>query len=246
MEPLTPADTFAWLLDAGNWTGASGVPQRLLEHLGYSVVATLAAAAIALPLGLLLGHTGRFGNLAINVANIGRAIPTFGLIVIAFILLRFSVLPVFIALVALAIPPILTNTYVGIRQVDREVREAAAGMGMSGTQILWRVEAPIAVPLIMAGIRVSAVQVVATATLAAVVSFGGLGRFIIDGLAQGVQGPARGLPQVIAGALLVASLAILTEVALGWVQRAVTPAGLSDRAPSPVAPTPADNVVNQP
>lgn len=246
MDPMTPLDAFGWLVDPANWAGANGVPQRLLEHLGYSLVATIAAAAVALPLGLALGHTGRFGNLAINVANIGRAIPTFGLIVIAFIVLRFSVLPVFIALVALAIPPILTNTYVGIRQVDREVRDAAAGMGMSGSQILWRVEAPIAVPLIMAGIRVSAVQVVATATLAAVVSFGGLGRFIIDGLAQGVQGPARGLPQVIAGALLVAALAVLTEVLLGWVQRAVTPAGLSDRAASPIEPSPAENVVNQP
>ena len=246
MDAMTPLDAVGWLTDPANWAGANGVPQRLAEHLGYSIVATLAAAAIALPLGLVLGHTGRFGNLAINVANIGRAIPTFGLIVIAFIVLRFSVLPVFIALVALAIPPILTNTYVGIRQVDREVRDAAAGMGMSGSQILWRVEAPIAVPLIMAGIRVSAVQVVATATLAAVVSFGGLGRFIIDGLAQGVQGPARGLPQVIAGALLVAALAIATEVVLGRVQRAVTPTGLSDRAPSPAAPSPAENVVNQP
>lgn len=242
MDFLSPVA--AWLTDPAHWSGTNGVPQRLLEHLGYSVVATLAAAAIALPLGLLLGHTGRFGNLAINVANIGRAIPTFGLIVIAFILLGFSVLPVFIALVSLAIPPILTNTYVGIRQVDREVREAATGMGMSGSQVLWRVEAPIAVPLIMAGLRVSAVQVVATATLAAVVSFGGLGRFIIDGLAQGVQGPARGLPQVVAGALLVAGLAITTEVTLGWVQRAVTPQGLRERLPATVAPTPAENVVS--
>jgi len=225
-----------WFTDPSHWTGPNGILFRLGEHIVYSLIATLIAAAIALPLGLWLGHTGRFGNLAINVANIGRAIPTFGLIVIAFILLRFSLLPVFIALIALAIPPILTNTYVGIRQVDAEVRDAAAGMGMTGPQMLWRVETPVAVPLIMAGIRVSAVQVVATATLAAVVSFGGLGRFIIDGLAQGVQGRARGLPQVVAGALLVALLAIATEVALGRLQVAATPRGL--RRPRRVADRP--------
>ena len=228
----------AWFADPAQWTGSNGIPYRVIQHLGYSIVATLAAAAMALPLGLVLGHTGRFGNLAINVANIGRAIPTFGLIVIAFILMGFSVVPVFIALIALAIPPILTNTYVGIREVDREVREAAVGMGMTGSQILWRVEAPIALPLIMAGVRVSAVQVVATATLAAVVSFGGLGRFIIDGLAKGVQGRARGLPEVVAGALLVALVAVLTEVALGRLQKATTPRGLrrtsSTRADEPV------------
>lgn len=217
-----------WFTDPAHWNGSSGIPSRVFQHLAYSASATLAAAVIALPLGLVLGHTGRFGNLAINVANIGRAIPTFGLIVIAFILLRFSLLPVFIALVALAIPPMLTNTYVSIRETDPEAREAAQGMGMSGWQVLWRVEAPIALPLIMAGVRVSAVQVVATATLAAVVSFGGLGRFIIDGLAQGVQGRARGLPQVVAGALLVAALAILTEFALSRLQRVATPRGLRD------------------
>ena len=232
----------AWFTDPAHWSGPNGIGWRLAEHIGYSLVATVVAAAIALPVGLALGHTGRFGNLAINVANIGRAIPTFGLIVMAFILLRFSLLPVFIALVALAIPPILTNTYVGIRQVDREIRDAANGMGMTGAQVLWQVEAPIALPLIMAGIRVSAVQVVATATLAAVVSFGGLGRFIIDGLAQGVQGRARGLSQVVAGALLVALLAMVTEIALGRAQRALTPRGLRDTA-GPSQPSPVEDVV---
>ena len=233
----------AWFADPAHWSGPNGILARLLEHVGYSLVATLVAAAIALPLGLVLGHTGRFGNLAINVANVGRAIPTFGLIVIAFILLRFSLLPVFIALIALAVPPILTNTYVGIQQVDREIRDAATGMGMTGWQTLWQVEAPIALPLIMAGIRVSAVQVVATATLAAVVSFGGLGRFIIDGLAQGVQGRARGLSQVVAGALMVAVLAMLTETGLGWLQRVATPRGLRDLAPRRTQPTPVEDVV---
>ena len=221
-----------WLTDPAQWSGPNGIPARLLQHLAYSASTTAIAAAIALPLGLVLGHTGRGGNLAINIANVGRAIPTFGLIVMSFILLRFSLLPVFIALIALAIPPILTNTYVGIRNADEEAREAATGMGMTGSQVLWRVEAPIAVPLLMAGLRISAVQVVATATLAAVTGFGGLGRFIIDGLAKGVRGPARGLSEVVGGALLVAALAILTDVALGVLQRRVTPRGLREDAPS--------------
>ena len=220
------ANVLAWFTDPAQWSGTNGIPTRLLQHLAYSGIATLVATFIALPIALAIGHTGRFGNLAINIANIGRAIPTFGLIIIAFIVMRFSLLPVFIALVALAIPPILTNTYVGIRNADAEAREAATGMGMSGWQILWQVEAPIAVPLIMAGLRISAVQVVATATLAAVTGFGGLGRFIIDGLAQGVRGPARGLSQVVGGALLVAALAILTDVILGALQRRATPRGL--------------------
>ena len=240
MDFLT--DVVRWFADPAQWSGSGGIPARLLQHVGYSVVATLVAAAVALPLGMVLGHTGRFGNLAINIANVGRAIPTFGLIVIAFILVGFDVWPVYAALVALAIPPILVNTYVGIREVDPEVRDAATGTGMTGRQILWSVELPVAVPLIMAGIRVSAVQVVATATLAAVVSFGGLGRYIIDGLAKGVRGPAAGLSEVVAGALLVAALAITTDVALGWLQRAATPAGLQ-AAPSTSAPAPAEDAV---
>lgn len=234
-----------WLTDPANWEGTSGIANRLVQHVGYSGAATVAATAIALPIGLLLGHTGRFGNLAINIANVGRAIPTFGLIIIAFLALRFSLTPVFIALVALAIPPILTNTYVGIRQVDDEMRDAAIGMGMTGAQVLWRVEAPVAVPLIMAGIRISAVQVVATATLAAVTGFGGLGRFIVDGLAKGVQGMARGLPEVVAGALLVALLAMLTEIALARVQHAVTPRGLRAAAARPAGsqPNPTSDVL---
>jgi osmoprotectant transport system permease protein len=125
---------------------------------------------------------------------------------------------------------------VGIRQADPEARDAAIGMGMTGAQVLWRVEAPIALPLIMTGVRISAVQVVATATLAAVTSFGGLGRYIIDGLAKGVQGRARGLPEVIAGALLVAALAIATDVALGRAQRVITPRGLRGRGLPDVTP----------
>jgi osmoprotectant transport system permease protein len=132
--------------------------------------------------------------------------------------------PAYIALVALAVPPIVTNSYTGIRQVDPDVREAARGMGMTGASILRRVELPMAVPLIMAGVRTAGVQVVATATLAAVVAWGGLGRYIIDGLAQ------RDMVQVFSGALIVAVVSMLTEIALGGVQRVLTPSGIRQSA----------------
>jgi osmoprotectant transport system permease protein len=215
----------AWFADPANWQGPDGVPTRTLEHLWYSLVATLGAIAIALPIGLTLGHTGRGGQLAINISNLGRAIPSFGIIVLAFVIAGIGFTPVLITLVALALPPIVTNTYVGIRAVDPEVREAAEGMGMTGWQMLRGVEVPVALPLIMTGIRTSAVQVVATATLAAVISLGGLGRYIIDGIRQ------QNTPEVVAGALLVAVLSIITEYALEAVQRAVVPAGITDAVP---------------
>jgi osmoprotectant transport system permease protein len=197
-----------------------GIPNRLLEHTSMSAAATLVAAAIALPVGLALGHYGRGGALAINVSNIGRAIPSFAILVVAVQLLGIGAKPAFIALVALGVPPILTNTYVGMREVSPELRENATGLGMTGGQLLRQVEIPLALPLIMAGIRTSAVNIVATATLAALVAWGGLGRFIVDGLGQ------RDLAQVFAGAVLVAGLSIATEGGLALVQRAVTPAGV--------------------
>lgn len=218
MEVLN--DLLAWLGDPTNWQGTDGIPARLLEHLWYSVTAAVAAIAIALPIGLVVGHTGRGGNVVINVANVGRALPSFGIIVLVVLLLGIGFLPPFIALVAFAIPPVLTNTYAGIRAVDREVRDAAEGMGMRPLQVLTRIELPVAAPLIMAGVRTAGVQTVATATLAAYVGLGGLGRFIINGLA--VQDFAR----VLAGALLVAALALAVELLLALLQRAVTPLGL--------------------
>jgi osmoprotectant transport system permease protein len=212
-------DLWAWLNEAARWQGANGIPIRVWEHLGYSIGATLVAMAIALPLAFWIGHTGRGGLVAVNVANIGRAVPTFGLILAAFVLFGLNLIPVYIALVLMAIPPILTNGYVGIREVDPEVREAAEGMGMTEWQVLWRVEIPVALPLIMTGIRTSAVQVVATATLAAFVGLGGLGRYIIDGLAQGAQNNPRARSMVIVGSLLVALMAIATELLLDRVER---------------------------
>lgn len=164
-------DAWDWLADGANWSGESGVWNRLTEHIVLTVVCVLIAVAIALPFALWLGHLGKGGALAINISNIGRAIPTFAVLV----LLGLSPIGMgdtatIIALVLFAIPPVLTNAYVGMRQVDRDVVEASRGMGMTGGQMLFRVELPLALPLIMTGIRMCAVQVVATATLAALVA----------------------------------------------------------------------------
>lgn len=209
-----------WFLDGAHWQGDGGVPNRLFEHVSMSGASLLAAALIALPIGITLGHFGRGGNLAINVSNVGRAVPSFAILVFAVQLVGIGALPAFVALVALGIPPMVTNSYIGMREVDADVREAARGMGMRPRAVLWRVELPIAVPLIMAGIRTSAVNIVATATLAALVAWGGLGRFIVDGLAQ------RDVTQLFAGALLVALLSIAVELGLTLAQRLTVPRGL--------------------
>jgi len=209
-----------WLAEPTQWQGPGSIPVRLLEHLVYVGWSMLMGMAIALPLGIGLGHVGRGGLLAINVSNIGRAIPSFGLIILVFLLAGFGIVPILVALTALAIPPMVTNSYVGMRSVDPAIRQAARAMGMTAWQILWRAELPIALPLVMAGIRTSAVQVVSTATLAAYVGLGGLGRYLIDGLAT------RDLAQVLGGAINVALLAIATEAGLAWVQKRIVSKGL--------------------
>jgi osmoprotectant transport system permease protein len=217
-------EVLAWLTDPANWSGPDGIPVRTLQHLWYSVLATAIAAAIALPVGVFIGHTGRGATFAVNLTNLGRAIPSLGIIILMFTIFGFGVVPVLVTLFALAIPPIVTNSYIGVHSVDPDVRQAAEGMGMRGRQVLWRVELPMAMPLIMAGIRTSAVQVVATATLAAYVGLGGLGRYLIDGLAQ------RDLAEVVGGAILVAVLSLLTELALGRVQALVVSKGLAEQS----------------
>src|SRR5919202_712363 len=217
------SEVLAWLTNPAQWSGPDGIPVRTLQHLWYSVLATGTAAAIALPIGVFIGHTGRGALFAVNLTNLGRAIPSLGIIILMFTLVGLGIVPVLVALVALAVPPIVTNSYAGVRSVDRDVRDAAEGMGMRGRQVLWQVELPVAMPLIMAGIRTSAVQVVATATLAAYVGLGGLGRYLIDGLSQ------RDLPQVVGGAILVALLSLLTELLLGRVQTLVVSRGLAER-----------------
>jgi osmoprotectant transport system permease protein len=212
-----------WFTSPSSWEGNAGAIHRLGEHVAMSGASVLVAAAIALPLGIWLGHTGRGGTIAINASNVGRAIPSFAILVIAAQLWGIGWKPAFIALVSLAVPPMVTNAYVGLREVDADVRESARGMGMTGAQSLWRVELPVALPVVLAGVRTAAVQVVATATLAALVAWGGLGRFIVDGTAQ------RDFVQVFAGAVLVAALAIVTELALAGLQRLVVPAPLRRR-----------------
>jgi osmoprotectant transport system permease protein len=212
------SDTADFLTDPGSWEGPAGIGTRLVEHLAVSGTAVLVAALVALPVAFALGHTGRGGALVTALSNASRAVPTFAvLILLAASYGEFGDRPTVIALVLFAIPPLLTNAHVGVRDVDREVREAARGMGMTGMQVLRRVELPLALPLVAAGFRTAAVQVVATATLAAYVGGGGLGRLIIDGIAR--ADPAM----YVAGGLLVAALALLVEVSLAGVQRALTP-----------------------
>ena len=238
-DPGFFTEVLEWFTDPFHWEGSFGVPARLLEHLIMSGVSVIAATVVALPLGMYIGHARRFEALVVSVANIGRAIPSFGLIFLAVLALGLgldfppSLRPAaLIALTLLAIPPVLTNTYVGIQNVDADTLEAARGMGMTERQILARLELPLAAPLIMAGIRTAAVQVVATATLAAVIGGGGLGRFILDGFASGNDA------QIFAGALLVAVLAILTEVSLGLLQRALSPRTSSRRRAEQPEPSP--------
>ncbi|MFE2430999.1 ABC transporter permease [Streptomyces sp. NPDC059373] len=202
-----------WLVSGSQWSGTDGIAHRLAEHFQYSILATIAAAVIALPLGLLIGHTGRGAFLAINLAGFGRALPTVGLVTLVFLVSGLSMWPVYVSLVALAVPVIVTNTYAGMAAVDPETKDAARGQGMTGMQVLWQVELPLALPLIMTGVRLAVVQVVATATIAAYVSFGGLGRYVFDGLAQ------RDLVQVLGGALLVALMAVALDLALGGLQK---------------------------
>jgi osmoprotectant transport system permease protein len=204
-----------WLADGANWSGESGVWHRLAEHAYVSGVALAIACAVALPVGLWLGHLGKGGTLAINVSNIGRAVPVFAVLALFMVspLRSAGYVPTIAALVLFALPPLLTNAYVGMREVDRSVVEAARGMGMSGGQLFLRVELPLARALVMTGLRSAAVQVIATATIAAMVGQGGLGRIITAGF------NTFNTPQVIAGALLVAALALVVEGVLVAVDR---------------------------
>jgi osmoprotectant transport system permease protein len=209
-----------WLTDPAHWQGSDGVPIRLLEHVELSLAATMAAILIALPLGLAIGHTGRGGLLVVSIANLGRAIPSLALLVAFLPILGLGFRTTLVALILLAIPPIVTNAYAGIREVDRDLVEAARGMGMRPRQVLWQVELPAALPIILAGIRTAAVQVVATATLGAIIAGGGLGRYIVDGFAL------RDIGRIVGGATLVASLAIATELLFAGLERIVVSPGL--------------------
>ncbi|MGW6014601.1 ABC transporter permease [Streptomyces sp. NPDC055210] len=213
MNTLT--DAWNWLTDPAHWAGDDGVWHRLGQHLVLTVVCLVISCLIALPVALVLGHLGRGGALAVNISNVGRAVPTFAVLVLLLLtpIGDWGEGPTVVALVLFAVPPLLTNAYVGMREVDRDVVRAARGMGMTGRQLLWRVEAPLAMPMIMGGVRIAAVQLVATATIAALAGGGGLGRIITAGF------NLASTPQVVAGAVLVAVFALLVEAVFEAAER---------------------------
>lgn len=227
-------EVLTWLNDPAHWrdTGLNaGILTQLLTHIRYCAIALVLAALIAVPLGLWIGHTGR-GRWLVSSANALRAIPTVGLLILLVVMVapHFTgssdfgyLLPTLVVLVILAIPPLLAGTYSGIDNVDPSVRDAAYGMGMSSRSVLWRVELPNALPLMFSGLRSAALQVIATATVAAYVTLGGLGRFIYDGLAQ------QDYPQMIGGGILVAGLALVTDLGLALIQRFVVSPGVTGR-----------------
>jgi len=229
---VTVAAIAKWFTDSANWHGADGIPHRLAEHLSICGLSLLVALVVSLPIGITLGHLRKGGTFAQNIANLGRAVPSLAILIVAVPIVGIGARPAELALIALSIPPLLTNTYVGMATIDEDVRDAARGLGMTGWQAAWRAELPLALPLILAGVRTAAFQVVATATLAAVVAYGGLGRYIVDGLA------VRDNVEVVCGSILVVGLALAAEVAIAGLQRLVV-------APS-LRGTTRSTTVNQP
>lgn len=239
------SEALRMIFDASSWSTSSGlgrsgsISSRLFEHLLLSGTALLAAAIPALALGIYIGHRRRFEFITVTIANLGRAIPSFAILALAFTAtlrlgLSFEFWPGFVALFFLAIPPILTNAYVGVREVDDDMVEAARGMGLGGRQVLTRLQLPLAAPLIVGGLRTSAVQVIATATLAAITAGGGLGRYIVDGFAR------RDEALILAGAILVAVLAIMVEVLLGVLERRLQPTTISAVGKRSLPPEPSE------
>ena len=234
--------TAAWLTNPAQWVGQGGIPNRLLEHVLIASISLAIALLLALPAGLAIGHTGRGAAVAAGVANLGRSLPSLAVIAIAIPVtvlidpvLGGTVLPTLVAMVVLAVPPILVNAYTGIAEVDRDLVEAGRGMGMREREILAGIELPVALPVVLGGIRSAAVQIVATATLGAIFGGGGLGRFLVDGIAQKDDG------QVFGGVLLVAALAIATEVAIALLERLARSPGLGGDGNGPaveLAPQP--------
>jgi osmoprotectant transport system permease protein len=209
-----------WVTTSANWHGSDSIPQQLVAHLGYSGLPLLIAALIAIPLGVLIGHTGRGSVAVITIANASRAIPTLGLLTLIAVYFELSIWAWLVPLIVLAIPPILVNVYEGVAGVDPGLKDAAKGVGMTPWQQIVKVEVPVALPLILVGLRTGAIFVVATATIAAYIGVGGLGRFIIDGFANTQYGPVAG------GALLVILLALIVLGFFALLSRLLVPAGL--------------------
>jgi osmoprotectant transport system permease protein len=212
-----------YVSDPTVWTAPGGLLSRVAEHTLYTVLALTAAALIALPVGLLTGHTNRGSFLALNLANAARALPTLGVLILVALATSIGLGPAMVALVILGVPPVLASTYAGIRNVDPDTVDAARGMGMTEWEVLWRVEVPIALPLLISGLRASTLQIVSTATIAAVVALGGLGRPLLDGIA------VRDYPQAMAAALLVAALAIAFDLFFAALTRVVVSPGVGGR-----------------
>ncbi|WPW33732.1 ABC transporter permease subunit [Streptomyces atratus] len=211
----TLAAAWSWLTTPAHWSGDGGIWNRVGQHLFLTVVCLLISCLIALPIALVLGHLGKGGALAVNISNIGRAVPTFAVLVLLILtpIGGHGEWPTIVALVLFAVPPLLTNAYIGMREVDRDVVRAATGMGMTGRQLMLGVEVPLALPLILTGVRIAAVQLVATATLAALAGGGGLGRIITAGF------NLASTAQVVAGAVLVAVFALIVEGLFAVAQR---------------------------
>lgn len=214
------AGLLAWLSNPAHWQGPDGIPLRVGQHVLYCLLAVAAASVVAIPLGMFVGHTGRGSVLLVGLSNAMRALPTLGLITFLFLLISGSQVSTLIGLTVLAVPPILAGTYAGLQDVDPGVVDAARGMGMTGWQRLFRVELPNALPLLLGGLRNAVLQVIATAAVAAYVGLGGLGRLLLDGLR------ILDYSEVLAGAILVALLAIVLDIGLAGVQRLLVPRGL--------------------
>lgn len=210
------SETVAWFSDSTHWSGADGVPHRLLQHLGYTSLTVAVASAVAIPLGLWIGHTGRLRGLAVSFTGAMRALPTLGVLTYVSLITGIGLTAPIIALVLLSIPPLLAGAYSGLESVDRQTIDAARAVGMTEWQILTKVEIQLALPLIVGGIRSATLQVVATATVAAYISLGGLGRFILDGQ------QARDYPQMVAGSVLVVVLALALDGIFAALQRLAT------------------------
>jgi len=216
-----------WFADPTHWLGPAGIPQRVLEHLVICAAALLVAALIGLSAGIFVGHTRRWAALAVNAANIGRALPTIAVMAIVLPVTAamdpqngFKVYPAVIGLIVLAIPPILVNAYAGVNGVDSDIVEAGRAMGMRGGQLLLAVEVPLAIPVIVTGLRSATSQVIATATLAALFGGPGLGRYLVEGYAQ------RDYPMMFAGVILVAALFLILEAVFALAEARLTPRGV--------------------
>lgn len=226
------ADAFAWLFSPERLEGQYALPILLGQHLFYTVVSVLIAAVVAVPVGWLIGHTGRGREIAVAISGAARAVPSFGLMVLLVLLLGVLRVPeaATVTFVLLAIPSLLAGAYTGLEAIDRRTIDAARATGMTQWQVFWKVEVPLGMPLLIGGLRAATLQVIATVTIAAYVNLGGLGWPIIQGI------PLRRFDQVLGGAILVAALALIADLLLALTQRAAVPAGIRAAKPSTVTP----------